>query len=143
MDIPRQFPRRDCIFHYAFVKVHTAEDKTSLTLSSRPLSAVFCDKTYICSCSIGLSLYRRIKILSRPKIYYISSAISSPCVTSIIIRTARINPSLKAAMLPIPIFSQYVSSYKSSCDITTISIQESNTKFSLLPSVVYSKSLIL
>ena len=36
MDIPRQFPRRDCIFHYAFVKVHTAEDKISLTLSSRP-----------------------------------------------------------------------------------------------------------
>lgn len=35
MDIPRQFPHRDCIFHYAFVKVHTAEDKISLTLLSR------------------------------------------------------------------------------------------------------------
>lgn len=48
MDIPRQFPRRDYIFHYAFVKVHTAEDKISLTLSNRPLSAIFRDKTYIC-----------------------------------------------------------------------------------------------
>lgn len=63
---------------------------------------MFCDKTYICSYSIGLSLYRRIIILSRPKINYISSAVSSPCVTSIIIRTARINPSLKAPSSVIP-----------------------------------------